>query len=128
MVRPSNKDSDNMKTVAFTATAESAYGEKLEKPITYAGTYEAFENFPEVEAAKETLSNEEHTTAANNRRKAAAKAKAMQKAFDDAGLKKPDPNSPDMLRKGMIVNLMKQKPELDETTASSIIDSILGAV
>ena len=122
-----------MKTVAFTATAESAYGEKLvdkdgkAAPVTYAGTYEAFENYAEVESAKEALSNDEHTTAVNNKRKAAAKAKAMQKAFDDAGLKKPDPNSPDMLRKGMIINLMKQKPELDEATAASIIDSILGA-
>lgn len=122
-----------MKTVAFTGTAESAYGEAIVdangKPssVKFAGTYEAFENIKEVEAAKELLSDDEHTTAANNRRKAAAKAKEMQKALDAAGYKKPDPNAPETLRKGMIVNLMKRRPELDEAAASAVIDSILSA-
>jgi hypothetical protein len=117
-----------MKSVPFTATAESAYGEKLEKAVTYAGTYESFETYDEVKSANELPSNDEIVTMVNNKRKAAAKAKAMQAKFDELKIEKPDPNSPANLRKGMIVNLMKQKPELDEATASSIIDSILGAV
>lgn len=115
-----------MKTEAFSGKVESAYGNQLEKAVAFSGNYEAFETYDEVAKANELPSNDEVVTFVNNRRKANAKAKAMTAALDAAGIQKPDPNSPEVLRKGAIANLVKLYG-LTEEVAASIIDGASAA-
>jgi len=115
-----------MKTETFSGTVENAYGEKLPTPVRISGSYEAFETFTEVQAANEVPSNDEIVAVVNAKRKANARAKATVEALDAAGITKPDPNSPEVLRKTLIRNLMKAKG-LEESQASQIVDGLMAA-
>jgi hypothetical protein len=115
-----------MKSAKFSGTMESAYGNKLDTPIKFEGTFEAFENYQEIVAAKEELSNDELVKAINDKRKANARQKAMTAALDAAGIKKP---VVDATPEGMLVaarNLVKDliasgRSEADaKQTASTI--------
>jgi hypothetical protein len=110
-----------MKSESFSGSVASAYGETLPKPVAFSGTYEAFETFDEVKGANELPSNDEIVTMVNNKRKANARAKATQAALDAAGIQRPDPNSPEVLRKTAIATLVKLYG-MDEGVAASIID------
>ena len=110
-----------MKTETFSGTTSTAYGEPLDKPLPVVGTYEAFENKAEIIAANEMPSDDELVAFVNNKRKANARAKATQVALDKAGIAKPDPNSPEVLRKTAIATLVKLYG-MDEAVAASIID------
>jgi hypothetical protein len=78
-----------MKTMEFTATTETAYGTTLTSPIPYNGKYQAFESKQEMIDVGEFPSDEELVTYANNKRKAAARQKALTEALTKAGFEKP---------------------------------------
>lgn len=78
-----------MKTVTFKATTETAYGKPLSEPIPYEGTYQAFTSLQEVRDVGEYPSNDEIVTMVNNKRKAAARSKALNAALEAAGYEKP---------------------------------------
>ncbi len=116
-----------MKTETFKGTVETAYGETLPKPIQFSGSYDKFESIEEVQQKyTPTEYNDLIVGAANAASKANARAKATTAALDAAGIAKPDPNSPEVLKANMIKNLMKAKG-LDESTATQIINGLLGA-
>lgn len=115
-----------MKTETFKGEVGSAYGETLPKAIPFQGSYDAFESYVEVETAKELPSNDEVVAFVNAKRKANARSKATTAALDAAGITKPDPNSPEVLKANMVKNLMKMK-NLDEATATQIVNGLLGA-
>ena len=110
-----------MKTEAFAGKMENAYGVTLDKPVSFSGNYEAFETITEVKEKNEFPSDDEIVAFVNNKRKANARAKASTAALDAAGITKPDPNSPEVLRKTGIATLVKLYG-MDEATAASIID------
>lgn len=115
-----------MKTETFSGKIENAYGQALPTPVSFSGSFDAFENYDEVKQANEVLSNDEMLQVVNAKRKNNARAKASIAALDAAGIMKPDPNSPEQLRAGLIKNLVKAKG-LDEATAASIVDGLLAA-
>ena len=78
-----------MKTVAFKATTETAWGKPLSTPIEYNGQFQAFQTIDEVRAVGEFPSNDEIVNFVNNKRKAAARSKALTTALEAAGYEKP---------------------------------------
>ena len=115
-----------MKTETFKGEVGSAYGETLPSPVAFSGSFEAFESYSEVQSANELPTNDEIVAFVNAKRKANARAKATTAALEAAGISKPDPNSPAVLRSNMIKNLMKAK-SLSESDATQIVDGLLGA-
>jgi hypothetical protein len=87
-----------MKRETFEAVAESAYGKKLETPIKYAGTFEAYESFSEVVSANDLLKEKEVVDFRNTQKKANARQKALQAALDAAGIVKPTLENDDQLK------------------------------
>ena len=78
-----------MKFEKLSGVMESAYGKKLDKPVSYDGGFDAFENYPEVVAANELPTNDEVVSFRNQQRRAAARQRLMQEALDKAGIVKP---------------------------------------
>lgn len=115
-----------MKAETFKGEVASAYGEVLPKAIPFSGSFDAFESYDEVKSANELPSNDEVLGFVNAKRKANARSKATIAALEAAGISKPDPNSPEVLKSNMIKNLMKMK-SLDEATATQIVNGLLGA-
>lgn len=98
-----------MKSETFKGSVGSAYGEKLPKDIEFSYTVENFENYNELEAAKEVPSNQDVVDFVNVRRKNNERAKAMTAALEAAGYSKPDPNDPIVAAQTMIRNIEKME-------------------
>ena len=112
-----------MKAETFSGTVENAYGEKLAKAVKFSGTFQAYESAQEVKDAKDELSDEEIVTARNAQRKANARQKAMTEALEAAGISKPDPNSPEQIRKNLIAGFLKGG--LSQEMAEKFVDQAL---
>lgn len=115
-----------MKTEKFSGKVESAYGKVLAKPVSFEGTFEAFETFEEIQKANEIPSNEDILNIVNAKRKAAARATATTEALTAAGISKPDPNTPEAIRERMITDAMKANPSLTREVATARVEAVLG--
>ncbi len=115
-----------MKTETFKGTVESAYGKVLPSAVSFSGSYEAFESYDEVAKANELLSNDDILNAVNAKRKAAARATATTEALQAAGIAKPDPNSPEVIRANMVKSLMKLH-NISEDVATQILNAASAA-
>lgn len=111
-----------MKPEKFNGTVESAYGKVLPTAVKFSGEFEAFESFQEIVAAKEEPSNDDIVNIVNAKRKAAARATATMEALQAAGIAKPDPNSPDVIRANMVKSLMKLH-NISEAVATQILSA-----
>lgn len=96
-----------MKQDTFKGTVESAYGEKLATPVAFSGTYEAFATYEELQTANELPSNDEVLSFVNAKRKNNARQKSMTEALEAAGISKPDPNDPLVVKANMLKNIDK---------------------
>lgn len=108
-----------MKTESFTGTVESAYGKVLPSKVSFSGTFEKVENVNEI-PDDEKLGPADILDVVNAKRKAAARAKATLEALQAAGIEKPDPNSPDVIRANMVKSLMKLH-NISEDVAKQIL-------
>lgn len=113
-----------MKTETFSGTIETAYGNSVSPAVKFSGSFEAFETEVEAIEKNEGLTEEERLTVINNKRKASARATASTKALEAAGIYKPDPNSPDVLKNSMIATYMKLQ-KVDRETAEKIVAGLL---
>ena len=98
-----------MKTEKFVGSVGSFLGEKINPPLKFEYTVEQFENYPELEAAKEVPSNTEIVDFVNVTRKTNERAKAMTAVLTENGYNKPDPNDPIVAAQTMIRNLEKME-------------------
>ena len=115
-----------MKEVKGSSVAQTAYGKKLDTPITYDFTYNAYESGEELVNAKDELTLDEQVKVRNTERLSTARQKALQKALDDAGIVRPTIENDDQLRlKNMLAVLMSSK-KFDEATARQIAADTLG--
>lgn len=105
-----------MKSETFSGTIENAYGQKLDTPIAFEGTYNAFETYQEVVEAGEVPSNDEIVKVVNAKIKANERQKAMQKALDDAGIKKPTLEDPQVQLSTMVKVLRAAGKSEEEAT------------
>jgi|SRR3970282_955743 len=94
-----------MKTETFSFTIEKAFGNVLEKPLTVAAEYDAFETYAEVPAS-ELPSEKEIVQFLNAKAKASARAAATTKALTDAGVEKPTLENSEELRFNTIVKAL----------------------
>ena len=74
-----------MKKQQKIAVSYSAFGKKVRKPFKVPYQWDAYENFPEVVAAKATLSEKGHLKAVNAAEQAKARAEALTAAYTAAG-------------------------------------------
>lgn len=115
-----------METVTANAEVASAYGEVI-PAIKFSFVFDKFKDADEVKSKyTPTELNDLILSAANAASKANARAKATEVALTGAGYKKPDPNSPEVLKSNMVKNLMKLKG-LDEASATQIVNGLMGA-
>lgn len=112
-----------MKTESYTGTMENAYGQTLAAPVKFNGTYEAFESYEELEKAGEIPKGSEIVDFVNSKRKANARQKSMVAALEAAGISKPDPNSPEQIRKNLIAGFVKSG--VSEEIATRQVDALL---
>jgi hypothetical protein len=75
-------------TVTKSATVGTAYGQKLEKPLTFFFSYDEILEEEEI-PADETLTPEDILAYVNQRRYAASRAKAQNEVFEANGISKP---------------------------------------
>lgn len=114
-----------MKTETFKGSVESAYGKVLPKKVEFAGSFEAVEAENEIPES-EKLGPSDILDVVNARRKAAARAKATLEALNAAGIEKPDPNNPDVIRASMVKSLMKLH-NISEEVATQILNAASSA-
>ncbi len=87
-----------MKTETLTGTIESAYGKKLDAPVKYSGTFEAYENVGEVRSASDMPSDDEVVSFRNTQKRNNTRQRLMQEALDKAGIVKPTFENSEELR------------------------------
>jgi hypothetical protein len=87
-----------MKTEAFDGVIENFYGKPLPTALTYATSYDKFENADEVRAANSWPKDSDVVDFVNARAKATARQKAMQAAVDAAGIIKPTLENDDQMK------------------------------
>ena len=114
-----------MKTLTFDAIAETAYGKTLDAPITYNGTYDAFDSIDELKAANEYPTATEVVKFVNAQRKANARQKALNTALDAAGIIKPNLENDEQLRLREMVKILVAAGKSD-TEARQIASITLG--
>lgn len=89
----------------FSGEVKSAYGKDLETAVSFEGTYQKADK-SDIEALKQSNEwpkDEDIVTGyINPRRLASARAKATQEALDQAGVKKPDADSPEVIYKNLL--------------------------
>ena len=98
-----------MKIEQFKGEVASAYGKTLAKPVQFAGSYEAFENYAELELARAVPTNDDVVAFVNAQKKATARAKATVEALDAAGIEKPKNDDPQVIMTNMVKQLMLAK-------------------
>jgi hypothetical protein len=113
-----------MKAETFKGTIESAYGSPLATPLSFSGSFDAYESYDEASTANDLPSRDEQLAFVNNKRKANARQKAMQTALDAAGINKPTLDDPQVQLKTIIKALVASgKSEAD---ATQIAEATLG--
>ncbi len=116
-----------MKTETFKGTVESAYGKVLPTAVSFNGTFESVEKLEEI-PDDEKLGPADIINVVNAKRKAAARAAATTEALQAAGIAKPDPNSPDVMKENMVKMLMKLHPGLSADDAKNALEASIAAV
>lgn len=93
-----------------TSTANTAYGKKLDQPISYDYKWTAYESEDELVSAKDELTLEEQVKTRNAERQANARQKQLQATLDSLGIVKPTEENDDQTRlKNMFKTLMTAK-------------------
>ena len=108
------------------STAETAYGQKLDAPISYQFSYTVYENAEELVAAKDELTVAEQVKIRNTERKNNARQKALSAALEAAGIVKPTIENNEQLRlREMLKTLMSSKKYTEEA-AKELAAQVLG--
>ena len=118
-----------VETRTFEGTIESAYGKDLADfgsgPLSFSGEYEHILSFDAI-PAKETPDNSDILTMVNNKRKANARQKEMQKVLDGAGIKKPTMEDDEELRIKAIVTGLVASKKYNTEQATTLARQMLG--
>lgn len=99
-----------MENKTGTSVATTAYGKKLDAPISYDYSWAAYGNGPELVAAKDELTLDEQVKVRNTERQNNARQKALQAALDAAGIVRPTAeNDPQIGLRDMFKTLQTAK-------------------
>lgn len=115
-----------METKVSSATAENAFGNKIE-PFTYEFNHTVFANLDEVRAKGEYPSDKEILGFVNAREKANARAKAFNSELEARGIKKPTlEDNVDLQISTMVKVLLASGKVTSEDEAKAQAKAILG--
>jgi hypothetical protein len=117
-------ENQTARTENFSGTIETAYGNKLATELKYEGSYEHLLTVDAI-PADEVLQPKDILATVNNKRKAAARQAAMQKALDGAGIKKPTLDDPAVQLSEMVKILRKAQPNVPEEALVQMAKSVL---
>lgn len=99
-----------MKKITKTVTKREAYGKKLDKPITFDFSYNAYTDEQEIVTARDEMNLREQMKARNVAAKLKARQAAETAALDAAGIEKPNAeNDPQFRLREMFKTLMTSK-------------------
>ena len=115
-----------MKEVTKSATTNTAYGKTLDTPITYDYTFSTYENFAEVQAANDTLTNDEQVKVRNNEKQSNARQKALTAALDAAGYVKPTIENDDQMKLREMYKILMATKKYDEQAARQLAATTVG--
>jgi hypothetical protein len=113
-----------MKTIKFSGISENAYGKAI-TPLKYETAYDAYEGISEVRAANDYPSDADVVKFLNAQRKANARQKAMQAAWDAAGLIKPTLENDEQLRLKSMFKILVAAGK-SESEAKTLASATLG--
>lgn len=101
-----------------TSEAKTAYGKKLDTPLTYDYKWTEYADGPELVAAKDEMTLDEQVKQRNIDRMANARQKALTARLEAAGITKPTAANDDQVRlRDMFKTLMTAK---DKTTGQPL--------
>lgn len=113
-----------METTKVEGVTLTAFGKTLKKGIPYSGTFEAYENISEVNAAKDFPSDDDVVKMLNDGRKAKARSKAIAAALEAANISKPNPKDPQFILREMVKQLENSGKSYE--TALKLAENVLG--
>jgi hypothetical protein len=113
-----------MQTKKFSGVSENAYGKPI-APLKYETSFEAFDNADEIRSAGEWPKDTDVVKFVNAQRKANARQKAMQAAWDAAGLIKPTLENDEQLRLKSMHKIFVAAGK-SETEARTLASAALG--
>jgi hypothetical protein len=108
------------------STANTAYGEKLAKAITYDYKWTAYQSIDEVRAANDLLTDDEIVKVRNTERLSNARQKALQAALDAAGIVKPTIENDEQLRLREMFKVLMASKKYTEDAARELASNTLG--
>lgn len=109
-----------------TATAETAYGKKLDAPVNYGFKWTEYDTAQDMRAANDAMSDDEQVKTRNVERKTLARQKALAAALDAAGIVKPNAeNDPQFRLREMFKVIMSGKNHTEES-ARALASATLG--
>jgi hypothetical protein len=98
------------------ATVETAFGEKLDTPLTFTYTYTELSSYDEI-PSDEMPTRKAILGLVNSQRNAAARSAEQSKAFEAAGIKAPTLEDPNQRRKTLIKVLLAEGLSQDDAEA-----------
>ena len=108
------------------ATANTAYGVKLDTPIVYDYKWTAYATIEELTAANDLLTADEQVKVRNTERQNNARQKALQAALDTAGIVKPTIENDEQLRLREMFKVLMASKRYTEEAARELASNTLG--
>lgn len=115
-----------MKTINDSSTTNTAYGNKLDTPIAYKFSYNAYETPNELTAANDQLTLDEQVKVRNDQRKSKARQAALTAALDAAGIVKPTIENDEQLRLREMFKVLMASKKYSEEQARALASTTLG--
>lgn len=115
-----------MENKSETSVAVTAYGKKLDTPISYDFAYTVYADHSELVAAKDELTADEQVKVRNTERKNNARQKALTAALDAAGIVKPTIENDDQMRLRETFKSLMSSKKYTEQAARELAAQVLG--
>lgn len=115
-----------MKKQTKTATAKTAYGKPLDKPIDYTFEWDEYETNEELVAAKDEMTLDEQRKSRNTDRQNNARQKQLAAALDAAGIVKPNLENDEQLRLREMFKVLMSSKRYTEADARNLASTTLG--
>lgn len=108
------------------SVATTAWGEKLDKPVTYQYSWTAFENMSELRAANAYPSDDDVVKFVNAARQTSERQKAWAATMDALGKVKPTAENNEQVRLRDMYKVLMTSKRYSESQARELAASTLG--
>lgn len=115
-----------MKLEKKTGETTTAYGKKLDTPISFDYEWRSYETDEELVQAKDEMTLEEQRKARNDARQMSSRNKALTAALKAAGYEKPTLDSDEQLRLREMFKVLMSSKKYTEEAARELASTTLG--